>query len=124
VQVLDKVRDSYNLNCISQLAVIAVMESKDEIDENVRKIIQDRNQFSNFLQENDFSVIQTGSNFVFASPNWIKASELFEKLLNEKILVRHFTEDGLDPFVRITIGAPYQMAVVREKILKIKKERT
>lgn len=120
---LDKVRDSYNVNSLSQIAAVSCFDEIDTIQLNIQKIINERILLAQFLKENDFKVINSHANFIFASAKWMDALVLYQQLLDNNILVRHFPGPLLDAFIRITIGPEYQMNLLKDVILKIKKKR-
>ena len=123
IKELNKVRDSYNLNHLSQIAAMAAMDSIQLIQTNIQKVIESRNQFEKVLKELDFEVVPSQANFVFAKPSWISAKELYEKLLEKKVLIRYFSDSDISDYVRISIGAEYQMDVLEKRILELKNER-
>ncbi|XTZ19553.1 MAG: aminotransferase class I/II-fold pyridoxal phosphate-dependent enzyme, partial [cyanobacterium endosymbiont of Rhopalodia fuxianensis] len=60
------------------------------------------------------------SNFVFASSQWIPASELYKKLKERKVLIRYFKNPRIEDYVRISVGTDQEIAQLLEAINKIK----
>ena len=47
--------------------------------------------------------------FLFAKKEGVSGTELFEKLRDKKIFVRHFNGERIKDYLRITIGTDEQM---------------
>ncbi len=119
IQGMMKVKDSYNVNCLSQVAAMAALEDMEYTLENVRRICEERSWLAGRLRGLGWRVFPSQANFVFAVPMGITVSEVYEALFRQKILVRYFdapeTRDGL----RITIGSPEENHRLLEAIRAI-----
>ena len=102
---LMKVKDSYNLNAVSQAVGLAALRDYDHMLANVGKVRASRARLIPALTAMGFRVPPSQSNFVLAqwdgTPN---ARAIFEALRERGILVRYFTARGLDNALRITVG--------------------
>lgn len=103
-----KVKDSYNLNLLSQVAAAAAIDNIDYFMENVKKVVAERERLSSQLSEIGWRVFPSQANFILVEPKGIEARAVYEGLLERKILVRFFDKPGLDRYLRITIGRPEQ----------------
>ena len=68
-----------------------------------------------------FKVLDSKSNFIFASHPDYSAKSLYEELKNRGILVRYFSKERIKDFVRITVGSKEQMQSVVSEIKNILK---
>lgn len=103
---LMKVKDSYNVNALSQTAAITALEDRQYMRDNVEKIKLTRQRLTSELKSLGFDVAPSQSNFVLATPDGypLTAEEIYTRLKELKILVRYLNMRRLDKSVRITIG--------------------
>lgn len=122
VEDLEKVKYSinpYNVNMLTQLAGQASLDDRDYFRRTVEEIKETRAVFSAELEEMGFFVLPSGTNFVFASIDGFSGEYLLEKLRENNILVRRFSNPRTKDFVRITIGTPQQMKRVSHVLSEI-----
>jgi histidinol-phosphate aminotransferase len=116
IAALDKIRDSYNVNGLGQVAAAATLDDRSYYRANFRKIIATREELSRALTRLSFRVLPSQANFILAKPpgNALTAQEWLQKLREKKILVRWFNQPEVKDFLRITIGTPAEAeALVR-----------
>ncbi len=126
VEVLDKVRDSYNVGRLAQVAGLAAVADQSYLKAIVGKIKQTRDHYVQELRDLGWFVYDSQANLIFAEPKDAKgysgpevAQSLFEFLKSEKILVRYFAGHALtDTFLRISVGDDDQMLALSESIQK------
>lgn len=99
---LDKVRDSYNVNRVSQAAAEAALRAAEYYRDRCAQIREDREYLAGRLRSLGFEVPPSHGNFVFARRS--DAPELYRQLKERKILVRYFSDPALADGIRITIG--------------------
>lgn len=119
---IEKVKYSinpYNVNSITQAIGAAVLESNDYYVSCVEEICKTRDSFTEKLRKHQFDVIDSFTNFVFAKHDRISGAELADELRNKGVLVRHFNNDRIKDYVRISIGTPAQMETVLNEIADI-----
>ena len=117
ISMLDRLRDSYNLDRLSQAGALAAFQDQAYLSEVVAKVKTTRARFAAELASDGWEVVPSETNFVFARPpaapgadRSAVAAAKFAQLEANKILVRYFpksprTADGL----RITIGTDAEM---------------
>ncbi len=124
IKLLDRVRDSYNVNRLSQAGALAALDDPLYYQATIGKIIRSRNFYYAEFQNRNWFTYQSQSNFLFTEPVNTKgntgadvANHLFQYLKENKILVRYFDGNPLtDSFLRISIGDDSQMNSLMEAI--------
>jgi histidinol-phosphate aminotransferase len=109
---LNKIKYStnpYNINRLTLLAGTAAVEENDYYMQNCRVIEQNRAFTTEELRKMGFEVLDSKTNFVFASSPEIGGEELYRALKQRGILIRHFTTEAIKEFNRITIGTMEEM---------------
>ena len=105
--MLNKTRDSYNLDLISQLIAEAAIAHQDYVHSNSRKVIVERNRLKAQLHELGILCADSQANFLLATiPESINSSaaDLYQTLKERHILVRYFNTERLGDKLRISIG--------------------
>ena len=111
----------YNINSLTMRAATAAIKDKAYYDGCIDKIIDNREQTKTELVKMGFKVLDSKSNFIFASHPDYSAKSLYEELKNRGILVRYFSKERIKDFVRITVGSKEQMQAVVNDISNILK---
>jgi histidinol-phosphate aminotransferase len=105
IEGMMKVKDSYNVNRLSQAAAIAALEDRDYFRNTVSAVKGERKFLTGALKKLGFRVLPSAANFILAEPpEALAAKDLYEELLARKVLVRFFDTKELRRYVRITVG--------------------
>lgn len=113
----------YNINRMSMAAGIGVMEEEAYTRANCDKIIKSR-EFATFeLRKLGFICTDSYANFIFAKHPEIDGEEIYLKLKEKGVLVRHFTGERIKDYNRITVGSMSQMKILVAKITEILEEK-
>ena len=104
IAALHKIRDSYNVNGLGQIAAAATLDDLAYYRANFRKIIATRESLSRELTKLGFHVFPSQTNFILAKPPLFPAKEWLKKLRARKLLVRWFSQPEVKNYLRITIG--------------------
>ncbi len=123
---LNAVRNStnpYNVNRLTAAAGIACLKHDDYNMENCRKIIETRSWSECALKDLGFEMTTSRTNFLFARHPDISGDELYKRLKDRGILIRHFKGQRICDYNRITIGTPEQMEKLVEAIKEILEEK-
>ena len=112
----------YNINRLTLVAGEAAIKENGYYMENCQKIIEARDYTTACLQNLGFNVIPSKANFVFAESDRISGLALYEKLKARGILVRHFSDEKIANFNRITIGTKEEMEIFIKTVKKILEE--
>ena len=125
IKDLEKIKFStnpYSINRLTLLAGVAALESDDYFRENAKKIAETREYTKEELLKLGFYVLPSKANFLFAKADFMSGEELYKSLKENGILVRHFSDEKIKDFNRITIGTFEQMQKLIETIKQIKGE--
>jgi histidinol-phosphate aminotransferase len=106
IAALDKVRDSYNVNGLGQIAALATLENLEYYRASFKKVIATRENLSRELGRLGFKVFPSQTNFILVRPSRFSGRTWLEQLRARKILVRWFSDPALQDFLRISIGTP------------------
>ncbi len=112
----------YNINRLSMIAAQKALEDREYFKFCVNEIIKNREFIVDFLKEEGFKVLPSSANFVLAETNVISGENLYLKLKEEGVLVRHFKDEKINNFIRITIGSLEEMKIFAQKVKKIIEE--
>lgn len=110
IAALHKMRDSYNVNGLGQIAAATTLDQLPYYRANFRTIIRTREKLSRELTMLGFRVLPSQTNFILVRPPVIGAEAWLQKLRARKILVRWFALPEVRDYLRITIGTPAEAA--------------
>lgn len=125
IELLDRVRDSYNVNRLSQVAAVAALGDVSYYDGVVAQVKATRERcVEEFSKRRGWFTYPSQSNFVFTEPKNARgesgaavAKEAYRFLYSRKVLVRHFPSHALTaPFLRISVGTDAEMRVLSETL--------
>lgn len=119
IAALDKIRDSYNVNGLGQVAALATLNDLGYYRRNFRRIIATRERVHRELAGLGFRVLPSDTNFILAEPPGFSAEEWLGKLRDQKILVRWFKAPEVRQYLRITIGSDAEADALLKAVRKI-----
>jgi histidinol-phosphate aminotransferase len=106
IAALHKIRDSYNVNGLGQIAAEVTLGDLKYYRANFKRIIATRKWLSRELTKLGFRVFPSQTNFILAQPPRFAAQEWQQQLRQRKILVRWFNFPKVKNHLRITVGTP------------------
>jgi len=119
IAALDKIRDSYNVNGLGQIAAEATLDDLKFYHANFKKIIATRAWISRELTKLGFRVLPSQANFLLAKPPLFPAQAWLQKLREQKILVRWFSAPEVSDYLRITIGTPAEAEALVQTVRRL-----
>ena len=122
IKYLNDVKYSVNSYTMNYAALQLAVESAKDADyfkECCEKIIRTRTNAEKELARLGFSFPKSSSNFIFATHESIPAEEIFTRLKENDIYVRHWDKDRIRNYLRITIGTDEQMECLYRALKKI-----
>lgn len=109
IAAMDKIRDSYNVDAITQSLALAAIQDQPYMTDCSARIRQTRDSFCATLHGLGFTIAPSATNFVWLKPPVKSAKELFEYLRKHDILARYFEGPRTRDHLRITIGTDNDM---------------
>lgn len=119
VEELDRVKDSYNINSLTQAAAIGALDDYAHMQNNAKVIVANRDYLSAQLRSICFTVLPSAANFVFASHKRYSANYIYRELSDRRIYVRHFDNRRISNFLRITVGTQDEIAELLQALHEI-----
>ncbi|RDU25058.1 histidinol-phosphate transaminase [Anaerosacchariphilus polymeriproducens] len=111
----------YNLSSLALAAGTAAIQDTDYLIKCIQEVIKNREYLEKELIELGFQSINTHTNFVFVTHPYIYAGLLEKELKKRGILVRHYSQERIDNYLRITIGTKEEMVKVVNALTEILK---
>ncbi len=122
IEGLERVKNSFNSYPLGHLQIAAAVASFNDqsyFEQTTARVIDSREQLTKQLQGLNFEVLPSTANFVFARHDHRNAEQLAIELRSRGIIVRHFKQDRIDQFLRITLGSEQQNQLLIEALTEI-----
>ncbi len=125
IGVLDRVRDSYNVNRLSQAAALAAVGDAAYYDGVVARVKATRDAFvADLTGRRGWFTYPSQANFVFTEPRDARgasgpavAKSAYDFLFRHKVLIRYFPSHALTAsFLRLSVGTDAEMRVLSETL--------
>lgn len=118
IDVMEAVKNSYNSYTVDSLSIemgAASIEDDEYFKSTCQKVIKTRERVTLELEKLGFDVLDSQTNFIFATHNKHNMKSLFEYLKTQKVFIRYFSLPRIENYVRITIGTNEEMDIFLEK---------
>ena len=102
-EVLDAVRQPFNLNLIAYKAGIVALEDKEYLKKSRKLVFEGRRYLTRELESMGFKVLPSQANFIMVNFG-DKAELIYKELLKKGVLVRPLKAYGFGSYLRISIG--------------------
>ncbi len=106
---LAKVKDSYNCDALAIAGATAAIDDQEWLRENVARINATRVRLSAGLEQLGFSVVPSQANFVWCQHPARTSRELYERLKQNRVLVRYMDYPAWGDGLRISVGTDEQI---------------
>ena len=125
IDLLDRVRDSYNVNRLSQVAALAALSDAGYYAAVVGKIKATRDFYvADFSGRRGWFTYESAANFIFTEPKDARgqsgpavAKAAYDFLCAHKVLIRYFPSHALTAsFLRISVGTDDEMLVLSDTL--------
>jgi histidinol-phosphate aminotransferase len=118
VEQLMKVKDSYNVNAITQALGVAALEDRSYQESCVSRTLDERGRLERALAALGLSWPESAANFLLVEIG-ARAGEVYQALKQQGLLVRWWQTPELATKVRISVGKPDENDRVLEALGKI-----
>jgi histidinol-phosphate aminotransferase len=109
IEALYKIKDSYNVNRLTQAVALAALQDRGWMEHNAERIRSTRKRVSEALAQKGFTVMPSQTNFLWIRPGNGSAEALFAALRVHKIIVRYFPGERTGEWLRVSVGTDDQM---------------
>lgn len=111
IEALERIKNSFNSYPLDRMAIAgaaAAFSDKAYFQQTCQQVIDNREVVVAGLEKLGFAVLPSVANFVFAHHPDKDAATLAAGLREQGVIVRHFKQQRIAQFLRITIGTPEQ----------------
>lgn len=115
IEGLVRVKDSFNSYPLGRLALagaLAAWQDRDWFDSTRKQVMADRDAMASGLRAQGFEVLPSAANFLLASHHRLRAEAILAALRERGILVRHFRQDRIRNWLRISVGTTTECAAL------------
>ena len=123
---LERCRDcfnSYPVDRVCQAVCAAAVRDAAYYNEKNALVISERRRLTRELRAMGFELPDSEANFVFARHPKFSGRELYEKLRERGVLVRHFAKPRIADYCRITVGSEEQNGALLAALKEIVSEK-
>jgi len=119
IEALERVKNSFNSYPLDRLALagaVASFEDQAYFEQTCNAVIHSRKKLVAELNALGFDVLPSAANFIFARHPQRDGAELAAALREEGVIVRHFKQQRINQFLRISIGTEEQNQALIEAL--------
>ncbi|UCJ16861.1 histidinol-phosphate transaminase [Pseudomonas sp. MM211] len=111
IEALERIKNSFNSYPLDRIAIAgaaAAFEDRAYFEQTCAAVIDSREKVTAGLQALGFEVLPSAANFIFARHPQRDAAGIAAALREQGVIVRHFKQERIAQFLRISIGSPEQ----------------
>jgi histidinol-phosphate aminotransferase len=116
IRQLNKVKDSYNCDALSIAGATAALDDQAYFLRTRGAILATRTRLTESMRRLGFECIDSQANFVWCRHIAAASKELYQRLKEAGVLVRHMNYAGWGDGMRITVGSDEQIDVLLAKL--------
>ncbi|QXH57631.1 histidinol-phosphate transaminase [Pseudomonas maumuensis] len=109
IEALERIKNSFNSYPLDRMAIVgaaAAFDDREYFEQTCRQVIESREVLVEALTARGFEVLPSAANFIFARHPGQDAAGIAARLREQGVIVRHFKQERIAQFLRITIGTP------------------
>jgi len=107
IALMNRIRQPFNVNALGQVAALAALEDESHTLECVRMIEAGRHYLYDEFNALGVRYVPSRANFILVDVGR-SASDIYQRLLKEGVIVRPMTPFGMESALRITVGTPQE----------------
>src|SRR6267143_1911322 len=105
ISLMNRIRQPFNVNSLAQAAALAALEDDNHVLECVRMIEAGRHYLYDEFKGLGIRYVPSRANFILVDVGR-SASDIYQRLLKEGVIVRPMTPFGMESALRVTVGTP------------------
>jgi histidinol-phosphate aminotransferase len=108
IEALGRVKNSFNsypVDVIAQRAALASIKDEHYFRSTCQRVVESREKLCSEMAGLGFEVLPSRANFILATHSSHTAEDLFARLRERGIVVRHFAKLRIENYLRISIGS-------------------
>jgi histidinol-phosphate aminotransferase len=105
IALMNRIRQPFNVNSLAQAAALAALDDDAHVMECVRMIDAGKHYLYDEFNSLGIKYVPARANFILVDVGR-SASEIYQKLLQQGVIVRPMTPFGMESALRITVGTP------------------
>jgi histidinol-phosphate/aromatic aminotransferase/cobyric acid decarboxylase-like protein len=118
IEGLNKLKDSYNMDMITQKLAEAAILDQEYLQTTLAKVKDLRRELAEDLKRLGFKLVESQANFIFAAPPDEDGGKAFKFLRDHAVIVRYFPGEVTGKYLRITVGTAAQ----NQRLIDVLKE--
>ncbi len=120
-EVLNRIRQPFNVNTLAQAAAVAALEDEDFFRKTIKTIHEGLDYLFSELEALGLNCLPTQSNFLMVDLK-TDATKVFEEMLKLGVIVRSMKSYGFDTFLRINAGTQEENSIFIKTLKKLLKK--
>jgi histidinol-phosphate aminotransferase len=105
VSLMNRIRQPFNVNSLAQVGALAALDDDNHVLECVRTIEAGRHYLYDEFKSLGVNYVPSRANFILVDVGR-SASDIYQRLLKEGVIVRPMTPFGMESALRVTVGTP------------------
>jgi histidinol-phosphate aminotransferase len=121
VALLNRIRQPFNVNSLAQAAALAALEDDSHVLECLRLNEAGKAYLYEEFASLGIAAVPSRANFILVDVGR-SATEVYQRLLREGVIVRPMTSFGMESALRITVGTPEENRRLIKALKKVLRE--
>ena len=105
IALMNRIRQPFNVNSLAQAAALAALDDDSHVLECVRMIEAGRHYLYDEFKALGIRYVPSRANFILVDAGR-SATDIYQRLLKDGVIVRPMTPFGMETALRITVGTP------------------